>query len=167
MHRSSTNILVTASGREAASSPTHSASPRANAWAQRLGPGFDPETLDRLLALDSQDEAGLMPRLIVVFEDSLRLQAQALAQGIQACDFDRIRRAAHTVRSSSRSLGAESFAAACLEVEQLAHALAACGPGQALPDAAHVLARAQDLEHQAQILLNQVVQARTSTAPPG
>ncbi len=133
-------------------------------WAQRLGPGFEAEALDRLLALDPEEKAGLLPRLIGAFEESLRAQAQSLALGIHASDFDRIRRAAHTARSSSRSLGAESFAAACLELEQLAHALGAPAPGQVQPDAAKVLGQARDLEHQTQALLAQVVQARKALA---
>jgi HPt (histidine-containing phosphotransfer) domain-containing protein len=129
-----------------------------------LGPGFDAEALERLFALDPEGKAGLVPRLFGAFEDSLRAQAQCLAQGIQACDFDLIRRAAHTARSSSRSLGAESFAAACLELEQFAHAVAAPPLGQDRPDAEKVLAQARDVEHQARALLAQVVRARNALA---
>jgi HPt (histidine-containing phosphotransfer) domain-containing protein len=129
-----------------------------------LGPGFEAEALERLFALDPEGKAGLVSRLFGAFEDSLRSQVQSLALGIQASDFDRIRRAAHTARSSSRSMGAESFAAACLELEESAHAVDTPAPGRDQPDAAKVLERAGEVVHQAQALLAQVVQARNALA---
>lgn len=140
---------------------------RAQAWAQRLGPGFAIEPLQRLLALDPQGKSGLLAQLLGVFEDSLRSQALALEQGIASVDFDRIRRAAHTVRSSSLSMGAEAFAAACLVLEKDAQALAvgvAVDEGAPRPDAQSVLQQARWVWQQAQVLRSQVLRAQSPQA---
>jgi HPt (histidine-containing phosphotransfer) domain-containing protein len=112
-----------------------------------------------LLALDPQEQTGLMSQLLDVFEGSLRVQGQALEQAIATVDIERIRRTAHTVRSSSLSMGAESFAAACLELERSAQAYLAAGPSvEGGPQA--VLAQAAEVRAQALALLVQLHRAQ-------
>lgn len=143
---------------------------RAQVWADRLGPGFSVAPLRRLLALDPEEQTGLVLRLLGVFEDSLRAQSEALEQGMVSADFDRIRRAAHTVRSSSLSMGAEAFAAACLDLERSAQALAAdtaAPPGSAAAEPEAVLHQARDVLAQARALVAQVGRARSASSACG
>lgn len=93
---------------------------RAVAWAQRLGAGFDAAALERLIALDPDESTGLMPQLVALFEESLRVQTQALEAALAAVDLDALRRAAHSVRSAAMSMGALEFAQACTALEQQA-----------------------------------------------
>ena len=147
MHRSSESILVTDEdqGRQAL------------AWAQRLGPGFEAAALQRLIALDPAEEAGLMPQLLTLFEASLHAQADALEAAIGTADLDSIRRAAHTVRSSAMSMGAQDFAQACLRLEHRAlERLRSPAPQDkeaVLRDGAEVLERARALRQQVRLAM--------------
>ena len=123
-------------------------------WARRLGQGFDVVALQRLLALDPTEQAGLLPQLLVVFAESLRSQSAALEDAMGRGDLDGIRRAAHAVRSAARSMGAEGFANACRRLEEHAHSLMGGAESRAaarvLLDAARVLEWARALRLQVQ-----------------
>lgn len=105
MHRSSNSILVTE---------------RARDWAQRVGPDIDAATVERLMALDPDDQTGLMARLLSLFESTLRQQLEAMETALEAADVPGVRRAAHALRSASASFGALHFAQACADLERLA-----------------------------------------------
>lgn len=147
MHRSSEHILVTAGDADSL----------AQAWAQRLGPGFDRVALQRLLELDPADPSALMRRLLVLFVESLEAQREALRAALDAADLDGMRRAAHAVRSPAMSMGATDFARACQSLEQQALALQRLGStptGECLQAAAAVLAGMIAMQRQLQRVLS-------------
>lgn len=80
-------------------------------------PPLDEAALARLRELDPTGQAGIVARVLNTFDASLqRLQAQfAAAQG--ANDAEAMRHVAHTLRSSSASVGAMELSAACRAVE--------------------------------------------------
>jgi len=81
---------------------------------------LDPAALAKLRELDPSGSAGVVPKVLRTYEASMqRLMGQfdaARATG----DTATLARVAHTLRSSSASVGALAFSAQCLEVETLA-----------------------------------------------
>ena len=147
MHRSSEHILVTAGD----------AGSMAQAWAQRLGPGFDPVALRRLLELDPADPSALMRRLLILFVESLGAQSEALQAALNAAELDGMRRAAHAVRSPAMSMGATDFARACQALEQQVLGLQRAGSPpneECLQAAATVLAGMGAMQRQLQRVLS-------------
>lgn len=151
MHRSSSSILVTADPVD-----------RVASWLQRLGAGFDRAAVERLLSLDPQEEAGLMPRLLEAFETSLQAQLSDLQAAVERHDAQACRRAAHSMRSAGNSMGALDFAAACHALELHAHALHQAHPAGAAgaPDLPGLLMQATKLTQQGHHLLAQIRHAR-------
>ena len=80
-------------------------------------PALDDAALARLRELDPTGQAGIVARVLSTFHASLqRLQAQfAAAQA--AGDAEAMRQVAHTLRSSSASVGALDLSTACKGVE--------------------------------------------------
>jgi HPt (histidine-containing phosphotransfer) domain-containing protein len=87
-----------------------------------LPPVLDPASLQRLHELDPQGTNRVVERVLRAFDTSLaRLlpQArQALAQG----DLEAVRHVAHTLKSSSASVGALQLSRCCAEIESLLRA---------------------------------------------
>ena len=83
-----------------------------------LGADFSPQALERLRALDPSGGAGLIGRLFALYADVLHTQCTAVEHGVRQSSHDEVRRAAHSLRSSSLSIGAEDFAQRCLELER-------------------------------------------------
>jgi HPt (histidine-containing phosphotransfer) domain-containing protein len=78
---------------------------------------FDAVALARLRELDPAGRNGVLQRVLGAFENSLvRMLAQLEAQR-QAPDAGAVAALAHTVKSSSASVGALDLAAACAAVE--------------------------------------------------
>ncbi len=84
-------------------------------------PPLDADALARLRELDPGDANGLLDRVIKAYLDSLQrmLPDLAAARG-PAGSLDTIRQVAHTLKSSSASLGAIKLSRHCAEVELLA-----------------------------------------------
>ena len=84
---------------------------------------LDEGALNRLRELDPTGENQLMSRVLIAFEASLtRLMPQLVqAQGTQDCVV--IRHVAHTLKSSSASVGALHLSKLCSELEAAARAL--------------------------------------------
>ena len=99
------------------------------AWMERLGPGWDAQAVDDLMALDPQAEAGLVLTLMSRFAQSLQQWDTALEQAWQGRDAEVLRRGAHTLKSSAATVGAARLAAAARAFEQ---ALVARGFGPEL-----------------------------------
>lgn len=79
---------------------------------------LDEAALARLGELDPGGQAGLVPRVLRTYLTSLqRLLPQASA-ALQAGDASALRYVAHTLKSSSASVGAQRLAAACLALER-------------------------------------------------
>jgi histidine phosphotransfer protein HptB len=80
--------------------------------------GLDERALAQLRALDPDGRHGVLPRVLGAFETSLqRLQAQ-LADVWERRDAKAIGDIAHTLKSSSASVGALTLARLCVEAER-------------------------------------------------
>jgi HPt (histidine-containing phosphotransfer) domain-containing protein len=80
---------------------------------------LDDTALGKLRALDPSGRAGILQRVLRTYDGSLQklmLQFEAAASG---GDVDGLRHVAHTLRSSSASVGALRLSARCGEVESL------------------------------------------------
>lgn len=86
--------------------------------AARLGAEFNPAALARLAALDPTGASGLVRRLFVLLVTVLEQQEERLRDAAARLDFDAVRTSAHSLRSSSLSVGAEAFAADCQTLER-------------------------------------------------
>lgn len=78
---------------------------------------LDRDSLDKLRALDPEGRADILLRVLGTYEGSLkRLMAQFEGARVTQ-DLTVLRHVAHTLRSSSASIGALQFSRCCLEVE--------------------------------------------------
>jgi HPt (histidine-containing phosphotransfer) domain-containing protein len=91
--------------------------PAATAGSASAATVLDAEAMQRLHELDPGDRAGIVARVLCTFEASLqRLMTQFdAARPVQ--DLAVLRHVAHTLRSSSASVGALALSRCCLEVE--------------------------------------------------
>ena len=79
---------------------------------------FDPVALERLRELDPDGRHGVLPRVLSAYETSLsRLLAQ-LAAELEGGDASVVAHVAHTLKSSSASVGALVLSQACADVER-------------------------------------------------
>lgn len=87
-------------------------------------PRLEPEAIARLRELDPGGANQLLERVVAAYLKSLdRLLpdlAQARAGGEQGLDLAAIRHVAHTLKSSSASLGALKLSQRCAEIETMA-----------------------------------------------
>lgn len=81
---------------------------------------LDAAALARLRELDPEGRAGVVPRVMRTFEHSLAKTLAALRQAAESRDLAELRRLAHTLKSSSASIGAMELSAACARLESLA-----------------------------------------------
>jgi two-component system sensor histidine kinase/response regulator len=91
--------------------------------------------LDDLLATTGGDPAFLAELIDTYFEDSATL-LPAMREALTTGSAEQLRRAAHTLKSNSASLGAEDLAVLCRELEQQ-------GRAGALSDAAERLTQVE------------------------
>ncbi len=94
--------------------------PALSTAAAALWPLLDAASLQRLRELDPGDRNGLIGRVLDTFVNSLARHASELAQARAAGDAAALRQVAHTLKSSSASVGALELSQACAEVERLA-----------------------------------------------
>ena len=88
----------------------------------QAGSVLDAAAMAELRALDPDGRGQLVKRVLSTYQASLaRLMAQ-LAQARVETAWDQVSRVAHTLKSSSASIGALAFSAACAEVERLLRA---------------------------------------------
>jgi HPt (histidine-containing phosphotransfer) domain-containing protein len=78
---------------------------------------LDTETLRQLSQMDPSGEHGLIERVLVTYEKALQKAQLELRDAMAANDLDVIKRVAHTLRSSSATVGAVSFSKRCKLVE--------------------------------------------------
>jgi HPt (histidine-containing phosphotransfer) domain-containing protein len=116
--------------------------------AAQPDPAVDREVLMRLLA-DLGDDPTIIVELIDLFlQDAPTLLAD-LRRGLAASQAQMAQRAAHTLKSTSASLGAQALAAYCHDMEMLA--------SEALPDqGAGMLAQIETTYAQAELDLLQI-----------
>lgn len=84
---------------------------------------LDAAALERLRALDPTGENQLMARVLTAFEASITRLMPQLVQAQATLDCTAIRHVAHTLKSSSASIGALHLSMLCAEVEAAARAL--------------------------------------------
>ena len=85
-------------------------------------PGLDPEALARLTELDPTGENKLLERVLRAFQSSAaRLMPQLEAAHLSG-DVATVRLGAHTLKSSSASIGALGLSQVCAQVEALIRA---------------------------------------------
>jgi HPt (histidine-containing phosphotransfer) domain-containing protein len=78
---------------------------------------LDAQALARLQELDPQGHAGLVPRVLATYSLSLERLLGQFGAARAAGDRDGMRHAAHTLKSSSASVGALELSALCAQVE--------------------------------------------------
>jgi HPt (histidine-containing phosphotransfer) domain-containing protein len=99
--------------------PADPQQPAADAWAA-LMQVLDAESLQRLRELDPTGATGLLPRVLQAYQSSAaRLLAQ-LDEARGRGDLQGVRHVAHTLKSSSASIGALQLSALCAEAERRA-----------------------------------------------
>jgi HPt (histidine-containing phosphotransfer) domain-containing protein len=81
---------------------------------------LDAAALARLRDLDPDGRAGVLPRVLRTFDHSLTQTLAALQRAGESGDLVELRRLAHTLKSSSASIGAVELSAACARLEALA-----------------------------------------------
>lgn len=92
--------------------------PRPAADAGAAGPALDAAALARLRELDPDGRHGVLGRVLGAFETSLQRMLGQLAAQRGTLDASVVASVAHTLKSSSSSVGALALARACTEVEQ-------------------------------------------------
>jgi HPt (histidine-containing phosphotransfer) domain-containing protein len=83
-----------------------------------LSPALDAQALGRLADLDPDGRGGLLRRVLLTYEQSLRRLAEQFERARAGGDSDGLRQVAHTLKSSSASVGATVLAASCAEIER-------------------------------------------------
>ena len=78
---------------------------------------MDAAALDRLRELDPQGHNGLLERVVKAFQDSLARLMPQLRDALAAGDAKGVRHVAHTLKSSSASIGALRLSRLCAELE--------------------------------------------------
>jgi HPt (histidine-containing phosphotransfer) domain-containing protein len=101
---------------------------------------LDAACLQRLRELDPGGQAGLVARVIGTYVQSLAKLLEQLTQARAAGDSATLRHVAHTLKSSSASVGALVLAQVCAEVERRLR------EGDGLPPAEQVEAMAREAE---------------------
>jgi HPt (histidine-containing phosphotransfer) domain-containing protein len=80
---------------------------------------LDPVALDKLRQLDPTGRSGIVQRVLKTYDGSLQKLMAQFDAARAAADLDGLRHVAHTLRSSSASIGALGLSARCGEVETM------------------------------------------------
>ena len=105
--------------RETAEDPAMNSSthPVPAAAAPAEGAGLDPQALQRLRELDPNGANRLLERVFQAFEASTGRLLPQLEEAVAAADLAGVRHVAHTLKSSSASIGALKLSALCADIE--------------------------------------------------
>jgi HPt (histidine-containing phosphotransfer) domain-containing protein len=77
------------------------------------------QALNAIRALSADKGEQLVQRVVHAFIDDTPTQLHALRQAIDTTDINVMRRAAHSLKSSSANVGADALSKLCKELEQL------------------------------------------------
>jgi HPt (histidine-containing phosphotransfer) domain-containing protein len=80
---------------------------------------LDSGALDRLRELDPKGDNQLLPRVLAAFKSSVARLVPQLREASAAGDRAGVRHVAHTLKSSSASIGATQLALLCAELETM------------------------------------------------
>jgi HPt (histidine-containing phosphotransfer) domain-containing protein len=83
---------------------------------------LDPAAVERLRQLDPDGSRGFLAQVLRTYELSLLKHLASLAEARASADARRAGEIAHTLKSSSASVGAMRFSQSCAELERLAKA---------------------------------------------
>lgn len=86
------------------------------------GPVLDAAAMAELRALDPEGKAQLVKRVLATYQGSLARLTDQLVQARAAGAWDQVSRVAHTLKSSSASVGALTLAGVCADIERLLRA---------------------------------------------
>ena len=92
--------------------------PAAQATATTSAQVLDPAALQRLRELDPRGEARVVPRVLTAYEASLSRVIEELQAARAAGRVEHVGRIAHTLKSSSASVGASRLSDLCAAVER-------------------------------------------------
>jgi HPt (histidine-containing phosphotransfer) domain-containing protein len=104
---------------------------------------LDAAALNNLRELDPQGTAGLLVRVVQAFDISAQRLVPQLEVAVQAGDMSGVRHVAHTLKSSSASVGALTLSRCCAELEAQARE-----------------SRSEGLAERAAVLIHEVAAAR-------
>ena len=91
---------------------------------------LDPQALERLRELDPGGQSKLLARVVDAFSTSVSRLLPQINKALDAGDLSAIHHVAHTLKSSSASIGATHLSRLCAEIEETARA----GRSDGLPD---------------------------------
>lgn len=91
--------------------------PNVNVQALAAQGVLDADALARMQVLDPNGSAGLVPRVLALYRQSLERLLGQLHAARQEADVQGQHRAVHTLRSSSASVGALTLAELCADIE--------------------------------------------------
>ncbi|XVJ70739.1 MAG: response regulator [Rhizobacter sp.] len=111
--------VAAAAPSSAAAPPCSAAPPAISSSEAGLSSVLDNTALDRLRELDPSGENKLMQRVIAAFETSVARMLPQVQQASQNNDRDGMRHVAHTLKSSSASIGALRLSKMCAELESI------------------------------------------------
>ena len=81
---------------------------------------LDQRMLDNIRALQQDGAPDMLRKVIEIYFDSADQLVKELGEGVNNSDAEQIRKAAHTLKSSSANVGAVKLAAICKELELMA-----------------------------------------------
>lgn len=82
-------------------------------------PSLDPAAIEKLRELDPTGKQQVVQRVLTAYEQSLARMLGELRTARQAHDLDTVARIAHTLKSSSASVGALDLSRRCAEAEKV------------------------------------------------
>ncbi|MGZ5158859.1 MAG: Hpt domain-containing protein [Caldimonas sp.] len=108
--------------------------PKIHAVSSSPTPVLDEEALQRLRDLDPDGRNRLLERVLGAFESSAAKLGAQLADARQRGDMQVVRHVAHTIKSSSASIGALRLSRLCAEIEAAVRLEAVSGLAPLLDD---------------------------------
>ena len=93
--------------------------PGSGEHAPASSPAFDPAALERLDARKQYRKRDLVKRVVSLYLEQTPTQLEELAQAIRQADAEAQTGIAHTVKSSSLTVGATALADTCRKIEEL------------------------------------------------
>ena len=90
--------------------------------------------LDNIRALSAERGAALVQRVITAYVDDTPQHLQTLRRAIEVLDTGSLRKVAHSLKSSSANVGAETLAKMCKEMESLGRTATTEGAAVILTD---------------------------------
>ena len=107
-----------ADGSDAKGAPSAAPAPAPSDRLEVLTRVLDAQALDRLRELDPTGTNGLLARVLKAFEGSLQRLLQQLQDARGTADHAAMRHVAHTLKSSSASVGALELSKLCADIER-------------------------------------------------